>query len=836
MSDDTLPTRQSDDRRFSAEYSREDSYRLLFESNPNPMWFYDLETLRFLAVNDACNSPVRFLARRISADDDSGYTSARRHSRDARGGRRSRSGVVTYEQTWRHRKHDNTIIYVRITSQTLIYEDRHAELIIAQDITRQQTMQEQLRESEARYRTLLEATFDGIVVHEGGVILEANQGAAAMFGVEPAEMPGTQITAYAAPDSRAVIMQNVKANVEHSYEIMGLRRDGTQFDLEVTGKAHIYHGRQTRVAALRDITGRKSAAAQLRRSEQLFRALTENALDVITILDQGGRVLYESPAVTSMTGYTPAELTGKHVFDLVHPDDAAKVSAEFEYKLRHPGEVVGFGCRLRHRDGTWRHIEGTGVNLLHDPAVGGVVVNSRDVTERKAVEAERDLERRVLDALIDQLPVGVMFRDREGRYTQANRRIAAIIGVEREQLAGLSGDDMVRLTRMCAPDGEPLSSGAELPSTRALEQGEMVAPDERLIKTSAGEVRHVVTTATPIKIDDEIYGSVIVVDDITEQRQVQEQLRQSQKMEAIGRLAGGVAHDFNNLLTAITGYSDLILRRADASQATRSHAEQIRRAADRAAALTQQLLAFSRKQMLRSHVLNLNGIIIEMEEMLRGVVGEDIRLETRLAHDLAFIKADPHQMEQVIVNLAINARDALAAGGTLLIETRNAGINDIATAIAAPHAELAPDRRYCVLIAHDTGDGMSEETRRRIFEPFFTTKEQGKGTGLGLATVYGIVKQSGGHIVVNSEQGHGTTLKFICRRRTPTRPKLTPHKHQATRRVTRRSRRHCCLSKMKRLCGAWRVMFCASTATRSSRRRTGAPRSTFAATTTKKLT
>lgn len=637
MRDDTLPTpRQPDNGRISEVHSREDSYRLLFESNLQPMWFYDIETLRFLAVNDAAIdhygfSRDEFLAMTIKdirpPEDIPQMLSAVAEVE---------TGVVTYERAWRHRKRDGTIIYVRITSQVLTYLGCRAELIVAQDVTKHQTMQEQLR-----------------------------------------------------------------------------------------------------------------------RSEQLFRALTENALDVITILDREGRVLYESPAVTRMTGYTPDEIIGTNAFDLVHPEDMAAMRREFKYKLRHPGKVVPFESRLRHKDGTWRHIEGTGVNLLHDPAVGGIVVNSRDVTERKAVEAERGLERRVLDALIDQLPLGVMFRDREGRYTQANRRIAVILGVEREQLVGLLGDDMVQLTRMSALDGEPLDSGAELPSTRALERGESVESDERLIKTLAGEVRHVVTTATPIKIDDEIYGSVVVIDDITERRREQEQLRQSQKMEAIGRLAGGVAHDFNNLLTAITGYSDLILRRADASQTTRKHAEQIRRAADRAAALTQQLLAFSRKQMLRTRVFNLNVIIAEMEEMLRRLIGEDVHFETRLAPDLAFIKADPHQMEQVIVNLAINARDALAAGGTLLIETRNAGNAD-----TTPHAELAPDRRYCVLTVRDTGHGMNEETRRRIFEPFFTTKEQGKGTGLGLATVYGIVKQSGGHVVVNSEQGQGTIFEI----------------------------------------------------------------------------
>jgi nitrogen-specific signal transduction histidine kinase/ActR/RegA family two-component response regulator len=257
--------------------------------------------------------------------------------------------------------------------------------------------------------------------------------------------------------------------------------------------------------------------------------------------------------------------------------------------------------------------------------------------------------------------------------------------------------------------------------------------------------------------------------DVTERRHLEDQLRQAQKMEAVGQLAGGVAHDFNNLLGVITGYSDLALREIDPQHRARQRVEEIRKAAERAAALTRQLLAFSRKQILQPRVLDPNAVVTDVERMLRRLIGEHIQLVTVLAQNVGTVKADPGQVEQVIVNLAVNARDAMPGGGKLIIGTANVELDE---GYVRRHADARPGP-HVVLSVSDTGHGMDAVTLSRVFEPFFTTKGAEKGTGLGLSTVYGIVKQSGGHVTVYSEPGHGTTFKvYLPRVDEPLEPRL----------------------------------------------------------------
>jgi two-component system cell cycle sensor histidine kinase/response regulator CckA len=385
-----------------------------------------------------------------------------------------------------------------------------------------------------------------------------------------------------------------------------------------------------------------------------------------------------------------------------------------------------------------------------------------EIIERKRAEAKLDVERRWIRTLFEQLPVGVLFRELDGRYTQTNQTACRILGLTEQQLVGMRADKMWGLVKATELDGTPLDV-QKIPSTIAIHTEQPTAPVESLITTSAGEKRRLSITAAPLADDRaKLFGAVTVITDITEQYTLQEQLRQAQKVESIGVLAGGVAHDFNNLLTAILGYSQLSLKQLPDSNPLHRNVREIKKAAERATTLTAQLLAFSRKQILQPKIIDLNETVSDISKMLRRLIGEDIDLVTVLHSRLERVKADPSQIEQVIMNLAVNARDAMPAGGKLTIETANIELDEN---YARRHISVQPGS-YVMLAVSDTGTGMTPEIKERIFEPFFTTKGVGKGTGLGLSTVYGIVKQSGGNVWVYSEEGQGTTFKVYLPRMT----------------------------------------------------------------------
>ncbi len=351
-----------------------------------------------------------------------------------------------------------------------------------------------------------------------------------------------------------------------------------------------------------------------------------------------------------------------------------------------------------------------------------------------------------MEAVIQASPLAIVAMDLRGNVKSWNSAAERMFGWTAEEVLDrippfLDGDQMAEFLAKVERAG----------------RGELIVGLERRRQRKDGSSINVAIWTAPLRdAARSISGIILAIADISERKKLEEQLRHSQKMEAVGRLAGGVAHDFNNLLTVINGYGHMMLDSLNSSDRLHTHAEQIVKAGDQAAALTTQLLAFSRRQMIQPKPVDLNHLITDLQKMLRRVIGEDIALHTLLSPDLARVKADPNQMEQVLINLAANARDAMPRGGALTIATKNVTLDE---GLICAGADVLPGS-YVEMAVSDTGEGMDAETRSHLFEPFFTTKERGKGTGLGLSSVYGSVRQNGGGIVVWSERGSGATFRI----------------------------------------------------------------------------
>ena len=384
------------------------------------------------------------------------------------------------------------------------------------------------------------------------------------------------------------------------------------------------------------------------------------------------------------------------------------------------------------------------------PAVQRALALSRARDEQtRSQEQLRDSEARYR-TLVDGVRDVIFALAPDGTVASLNPAFETMTGFHRDEWLSKPFEQLMH------PDDLPLA----LELLAGALRGESRTFNQFRIRTRKGDYRVAEFSATPQYRDGQLASIFGIGRDVTERLSLEQQLRQAQKMEAVGRLAGGVAHDFNNILTAITGYADLLLEDLGSDDPQREDVAEIRKAADRAAGLTRQLLAFSRQQVMQAQVLDLNALVADTQSMLGRLLGEDVALATKLDPALGAVRADPGQLEQVLMNLAVNARDAMPNGGKLTIETANAELDESYTREHFP-ARPGP---YVMLAVSDTGTGMSAEVQSHLFEPFFTTKEKGKGTGLGLATVYGIVKQSGGYVWVYTEPGHGTTFKIYLPR------------------------------------------------------------------------
>jgi two-component system, cell cycle sensor histidine kinase and response regulator CckA len=484
--------------------------------------------------------------------------------------------------------------------------------------------------------------------------------------------------------------------------------------------------------------------------EELFRLISDNAADMIAVVDMDGNRIYNSQSYSRVLGYDEDELKHSSSFEQVHPDDREMVRKAAE-DARRTGIGRTLEYRIRHKDGSWRVLEST-ASVIRTPRgePQKLVIVNRDITERKeAAESLRQSESG-FRSMVEDAPYGIFRCHSNGKLLSANPAFQRMLRYDHP-------DELLQTNLV----EDVFDSPSEFQKLKNL------VDDGKEFKDVAVELRRKDGNKITVRCrgrsvtDPEGLPSFdVFAEDVTEKRILERQLQMAAKMEAVGRLSGGVAHDFNNLLGVIIGYSQLFKRKLDPQSPLREHAEEIEKAGQRAAALTRQLLAFSRQQVLTPAVLNLNDLVAEMLKMLPRLIGEDIAVSTSLAADLGRVKADHGQIEQVIMNLAVNARDAMPSGGQLRIETAN---RELDQGYVRHHPGARPGQ-YVMLSVVDSGTGIDAETLAHIFEPFFTTKELGKGTGLGLATVYGVVKQSEGYVWVDSELGKGASFQIFLPR------------------------------------------------------------------------
>jgi PAS domain S-box-containing protein len=472
------------------------------------------------------------------------------------------------------------------------------------------------------------------------------------------------------------------------------------------------------------------------------------------------RVSDWNPAAESVFGFRRDEVLGRDPLGLMVPP-AARPAVEAVFRQVRDGDPEAHSVNENvTKDGRVITCEWFNTRLTEPGGrFAGLVSMARDVTERLRAEDARHREREFLRAVLGSIEEAVFACDAQGTLTYANRPAQAILGEARPPVPL---EEWTRLYRVLHTDLKTPMGPEDLPLLRAL-RGEAVRDVELVLDLGRGESQFLLASGQPLlDAEGNRLGAVVAVRDVTERRRLQEQHTQAQKMEAVGRLAGGVAHDFNNALTVITGYGHAVLGDLPADSPVRTHVAEMVKAGERAAELVRRLLAFSRKSVLAPRVLDLNEVVRGLEGMLRRLLGEDIDLVTSLRPCLGRVRADPGQLEQALINLAANARDAMPRGGRLTVETAD-----------LPAGE---GRGPQVLLAvTDTGCGMTAEVRARAFEPFFTTKEKGRGTGLGLAMVHGFVRQSGGHVEAHSEPGHGTTFRLYLPRVQEEVAGRTPH-------------------------------------------------------------
>jgi two-component system cell cycle sensor histidine kinase/response regulator CckA len=748
----------------------EQQYRLLFDHNPNPMWVYDSSTREFLAVNEAATRRYGYTREEfLSMTRDDIRVEPAAQLPEGKTTAAERAGL---HESWngQHRKKDGTLIDVAVTSHALVFDGRQARLALALDVTDRKRAEEALRQSEQRTRMIIDTALDAVItMSSSGVITDWSAQAERMFGWSSAEAIGRRMSDTIVPlQYRDAHTRGLKKFLETGegpvlnkrIEITALGRDGREFPVELAISPAKLGEEWSFSAFIRDLTEQKKVEEAVKLGEQRYRELFEHIPIGLYRSTPDGHLIDVNPAMVAMLGYWNKEalLATPAASLYVDPADRRRWSAQ------KPGEVrmLDLDVRLRRADGTVIWVRDT-THVKRDPDGKALLYEGvlEDITAR--VEAEHALqanERRLVQ-ILEAAPLGILVSDGEGHLVFANAGAEKILGKGVFPEAGV--EMLAEVYQAYVAGTDELYPVERMPLVRAL-AGERVAVDDMEIHQEDRVISLHVQGAPILDKEGKIIAAVVGFFDTTEKRSLETQLRQASKMEAVGQLAGGVAHDFNNLLTVIMSYSAMLLADLDPSDPVHADLQEIAAAADRAAGLTRQLLAFSRQQVMQPRVIDINAAIGDVQNMLRRIIGEDIELVTSLDPDVGRINADPGQLEQVLMNLVVNARDAMPSGGRLTISTSN---SELASETTPGALDAAPDGDYVMVAVSDTGAGMTPAVQQRLFDPFFTTKEHGRGTGLGLSTVYGIVKQSGGEIYVYSEVGHGSTFKVYFPRFTP---------------------------------------------------------------------
>jgi PAS domain S-box-containing protein len=742
-----------------SDYEANDLSQALFEEAGDALFLFEPDSDRLVDANPMAQrlsgytrqELLRLQASYLFRSEAKGGLNRLRQAAQRTGNFHSQDGYFL------RTRHDNVWVPVNLTLARLHVQPRTLSLITARDVREQRQAQDALRESQRALSTLL-SNLPGMVYRcrndRCWTIEFASDGCLGLTGYQAADLVGNRTVSFAQlvhPDDQALVWDAVQAAVRERrpYQLTYRIRtaDGTEKWVWEQGQGILNTGGEVQALEgfITDVTERKLADEALARERDLLHSLMDNVPDLIYLKDAASRFTRVNRAHAAYLGlHDPEEAVGKSDFDFYSEDEARSYFAD-EQRLLAEGHAVINKLEMQPRDeGPPRWILTTKVPIFGpDQGISGLIGVSRDITDRREAEQALARERALLRSLIDAVPDLVFFKDREGVYLGCNTAFARFAGRTEKEVIGSTDFDFL---------SRELANFYRAKDRQVLADGKPRRDEEWVTYPDGGQVL-VETVQTPFQGQDgQVWGIICMSRDITERKKLEEQLRQAQKMEAVGQLAGGVAHDFNNLLTAILGNVSLLLSNKATTDPDHELLAATEQAAQRATDLTRQLLGFSRQTVLRLEPLNLNSSVQEVVSMLRRTIDPRVTIEVHPTADPWWVQGDAGQMNQVLVNLCLNARDAMADGGRLTLETANVRLDEelVRTQLEARAGE------FVRLRVGDTGCGIPDEVRTRIFEPFFTTKGPGKGTGLGLAMVYGIIQQHQGWIECLSEVGKGT--------------------------------------------------------------------------------